>query len=288
MMIIMMMTRPSRSESPVSLWIRSPCCSLGSLAKHIGLQLVGVINECCGAVGSDSDPEGTKFLHFYDLMDLLKEIDSYADPVKESESKNPLGGFLTLIFYPLAAAWIIWYIVGCVVTGQNLTINSYVDDFTEDPQNSVTLPPMTCISAGGCWVHPMAVPDPDTGQYPAFSCYFLRQGEDFPPFLRRIYLTPDPVQSLSVVFNNSQSFFSISYDQVRVVDYRIGTTIVHERNRTPGAPGSPQIYQGASLMQLTRTIRSPYYSQDSWASVSRCLCTTKQYLLGMCPSLCLK
>ena len=204
-------------------------------------------------------------------MDLLKEVDSYADPVKDSQSKNPLGGLLTVIYYPLATAWIIWYIVGCVVTGANLQTTSSIDDFTEDANNSILLPPMSCVSPGGCWVHPMAVPDPDTGQYPAFSCYYLHQGEDFPNFLRRIYLSPDPVTSLSVVFNNSESFFSISYDQIRVVDYRTGAIVLKERGRTPGARGSPQIYQGASLMQLTRTVRQSYYAQDSWASVSSLL-----------------
>ena len=198
----------------------------------------------------------------------LKDLDSYADKAIDVESKHPVGGLLTIIFYPLIAAWVIWYIVGCVITGNNLSTSTSIIDFTEDANNSVSLPPMTCIAPGGCFVHPMVVPNPSNGQYPGFSCYYLRQGEDFPLYMRQIFLSPDPVESLSIIFNNSQSFFGVSYDQVRVVDFRTGETVVRVRGRVPNAPGSPQIYQGSSLMQLTSTSRPSYYEEDSWASVS--------------------
>jgi hypothetical protein len=85
--------------------------------------------------------------------------------------------------------------------------------------------------------------------------------------MRRIYLSPDPIAFLSVVFNHTLSFFSVSYDQVRVSDYRTGATTVKERGRTPGASGTPQVYQGSALFQLTRTTRPGHYDQDSWSSV---------------------
>lgn len=197
--------------------------------------------------------------------------------------------------------WVIWYIVGCVSTGTLLTTQTSFDTFSEDPAATEMLPPMQCISPGGCWVHPMNASDRSSaGTVEGIECYYLKQNQDFPPFMRRVswpsvlprtaarssvvmmlmimimiimmmsatasmpaefvvvgvalmrsprhplvlqlFLTPDPVQGLSVVFDATPSFFSVSYDQDRIDDLRTGVIKRKERGGLNEGT-SPRIYQ---------------------------------------------
>jgi hypothetical protein len=188
----------------------------------------------------------------------------------DEKSRSAIGGVLSLLWYPAALAWVIWYLVGCVSTGTLLTTQTSFETFSEDPAATELLPPMRCISPGGCWVHPMNASDrSSSGAVEGVECYYLKQNQDFPPFMRRLFLTPDPVQGLSVVFDATPSFFSVSYDQDRIEDLRTGAVKKKERGGLEKTT-SPRIYQGSALMQLTRTSMGGAipWSVDSWSSVT--------------------
>eukprot|EP00284_Hemiselmis_tepida_P000532 CAMPEP_0174949274 /NCGR_PEP_ID=MMETSP1355-20121228/91142_1 /TAXON_ID=464990 /ORGANISM="Hemiselmis tepida, Strain CCMP443" /LENGTH=140 /DNA_ID=CAMNT_0016196825 /DNA_START=31 /DNA_END=450 /DNA_ORIENTATION=+ len=115
----------------------------------------------------------------------------------------------------------------------------------------------------------MNVTDGDsTGLVEGVACYYVPDGQDLPHFTRRVFLTPDPVEGFSITFNATKSFFSVSYDSVRVIDLRTGGNETKPRGGLKDT--SPKIYQGSALMQLTQITQSGVsgYKVDEWASVT--------------------
>eukprot|EP00285_Hemiselmis_virescens_P020041 CAMPEP_0173388724 /NCGR_PEP_ID=MMETSP1356-20130122/10961_1 /TAXON_ID=77927 ORGANISM="Hemiselmis virescens, Strain PCC157" /NCGR_SAMPLE_ID=MMETSP1356 /ASSEMBLY_ACC=CAM_ASM_000847 /LENGTH=298 /DNA_ID=CAMNT_0014345699 /DNA_START=196 /DNA_END=1088 /DNA_ORIENTATION=- len=205
------------------------------------------------------------------LTNMLKgKVDSFAEPHIDENTKSTAGGFLTLLWYAAAVGWTIYYIVGCVGSGNLLTTQTSFEAFTESQHETMMFPPMRCVNPGGCWIHSMNATDGDaTGMLDGVDCYYVADGGDVPAFARRVWLTPDPVEGFSVTFNATPSFFSVSYDQVRVTDLRTGGVTTNSRGGLKDS--SPKIYQGSALMQLTRISQSGginQYSADSWASVT--------------------
>uniref|UniRef100_A0A6U2HYN6 Uncharacterized protein n=1 Tax=Hemiselmis andersenii TaxID=464988 RepID=A0A6U2HYN6_HEMAN len=205
------------------------------------------------------------------VTNLLKgRLDTFAEPHIDETSQSIVGGILTILWYLAAAAWTAYYVVGCVSTGQLLTTQTSFAPFTEDPTKTMMFPPMRCVSPGGCWVHNMNVTGGDSaGELEGIVCYYVRDGQDLPPFTRRVFLTSDPVEGFSVTFNASKSFFSVSYDQVRVSDLRTGANETSLRGSLEDR--SPKIYQGSALMQLTQVSSDSSvsgYTVDEWASVT--------------------
>mmetsp|Transcript_36380 Transcript_36380/g.89530 ORF Transcript_36380/g.89530 Transcript_36380/m.89530 type:complete len:325 (+) Transcript_36380:127-1101(+) len=202
-------------------------------------------------------------------MDLSKvrDADFYADPEIDESTKTTVGGLVSLLWYPLVIAWIIYYIVGCVSTGELLSTKTSFDPFPEDFAEARLLPPTTCIAPGGCWVHNMKTSESDPLEISGIDCYYVPPGVDFPEFMRKIFLTPDPVQALSVTFDGTLSGFALSYDQVRLKDLRTGDTVTRVRSRNASDNRAPRIYQGSHLMQLTETSRPGYFYTESWVSV---------------------
>ena len=142
----------------------------------------------------------------------LRKLDKWTDPILDRKSSSILGGTLTMFLGGLVFAYVAVTMVD-IINSSNLATQSTVKTFPGNSADAFTLPQMTCIAAGGCWLRPMASAG-DGGAVP--NCYYYAENEDISVANRAFYYLTDPIDALTVVWTacsaNVKTNFGLSYD----------------------------------------------------------------------------
>mmetsp|Transcript_34001 Transcript_34001/g.58386 ORF Transcript_34001/g.58386 Transcript_34001/m.58386 type:complete len:362 (-) Transcript_34001:281-1366(-) len=214
---------------------------------------------------------------------IIRKWDSHAEAMIDESTATAFGGTMTLFGYIIMFVWTIWYIAGIYdPAGDNISSTTTIVNFPTNEDGchgegeeacSLTLPRMTCIAEGGCWARFMKAYG-DSGKW----CVFVAEDDEFPDFAREIYQTPDPTDQMTVLWNkydtgNNDINFGVSYDRVRVTNKLTGETETIEAGGTSSIYSS-KIYQGATIMSLSRTSGAgdwlqgaAKYAVDSWTNL---------------------